>query len=483
MRIVNIASEFTPLCKTGGLADVVSALTRALDSRGHDVRVFLPAYSSLEALRLDRWEVDFARDVEMQLGPRTYRYSLHHARVPGTAFKVYLVHCPELFHRPGLYGNAEDEHRRFLLLTRAALDACQRMGFAPDIVHCHDWHTAFAPLLLKTVYAWDQLFAKTRSVFTIHNLGYQGVFSASHTEDLGLGAGVSQLHQGDLHAGRINALLHALLHADSLTTVSPTYAREICTPEHGFGLDPFLRNRGASLVGILNGVDYAEWDPRNDPYVTDRFTPEDLSGKAAAKATLLHRMRLTPTTTAPLLGVVSRLTWQKGLDLLYECLPQLLEKRDLRVVATGSGDGALEHFFGHLQERFPQKVVFHRGHSEELAHWIEAASDGFIMPSRYEPCGLNQMYSLRYGTLPIVRRTGGLADSVQHYEAATGKGTGVVFDHADGPGLRWALEHFLWLYGEQDHFRRAQQNAMAQDFSWERQAGHYEQLFSQLAAR
>ena len=360
------------------------------------------------------------------------------------------------------------------------------MGFAPDIVHCHDWHTAFAPLLLKTTYAWDQLFAKTRTVFTIHNLGYQGAFSASHTADLGLGDGVSQLYQGDLHAGRINALLHGLLHADSLTTVSPTYAQEICTPEHGFGLDSFLRNRGDSLVGILNGVDYAEWDPRNDPYVTERFTPEDLRGKAATKATLLHRLRLTPTTTAPLLGVVSWIrvaAKDNQRAALFECnyVPAELEEAIKTFLAFNPDKETLEHFFGHLQERFPQKVVFHRGHSEELAHWIEAASDGFIMPSRYEPCGLNQLYSLRYGTLPIVRRTGGLADSVQHYAAATGQGTGVVFDHADGQGLRWALEQFLWLYGEQDHFRRAQQNAMAKDFSWERQAGHYEQLFSQLA--
>lgn len=483
MRIVNIASEFAPLCKTGGLADVVSALCRALDARGHDVRVFLPAYGSLDALRLDRWEVDFAREVELPLGPHRYTYSLHHARVPGTQFKVYLIHCPELFHRPALYGQDADEHRRFLLLTRAALDSCQRMGFAPDIVHCHDWHTAFAPLFLRTLYAWDRLFATTRSVFTIHNLGYQGVFSAHHAEDLALGAGISQLHQDELRDGRINALLHGLLHADTLTTVSPTYAREICTPEHGFGLDGILRQRGDSLIGILNGVDYAEWDPRNDPYVTDRFGPDDLTGKAAAKATLLHRLRLAPTRTAPLLGVVSRLTWQKGLDLLYESLPTLLEERDLRLVATGSGDGALEHFFAHLQYRFPDKVVFHRGHNEELAHWIEAASDGFIMPSRYEPCGLNQMYSLRYGTLPIVRRTGGLADSVQHYDPATGEGCGVVFDHADGPGLRWALEHFLWLHGEPDHFRRAQRNAMAQDYSWDRQAGFYEKLFARLTGR
>jgi starch synthase len=483
MRIVNIASEFASLSKTGGLADVVSALSRALAARGHDVRVFLPAYGSLDALPLDRWEVEVARDVELVLGSHHYRYTLQQAVVPGTAFKVYLINCPALFHRPALYGEDADEHRRFLLLTRAALDSCQRLGFAPDIVHCHDWHAAFAPLLLKTTYAWDRLFAATRTVFTIHNLGYQGIFSADHADDLGLGAGVSQLQQSDLYAGRINALLHGVVHADVVTTVSPTYAREICTPEHGFGVDPFLRARGTDLVGILNGVDYAEWDPRHDAYVTERFNSEDLSGKARAKAALLHRMELAPTDRAPLLGIVSRLTWQKGLDLLYEVLPALLAKRDLRLVGTGNGDPALENFFVHLQRRFSKQVVFHRGYNEELAHWIEAAADGFIMPSRYEPCGLNQMYSLRYGTLPIVRRTGGLADSVQHYEAATGEGTGVVFEHADAPGLRWALEHFLWLYSEPAQFQRAQQNAMAQNFSWDHQASLYEALFARHTSR
>lgn len=483
MRIAAITSEFTPLAKTGGLADVAAALSRQLAGNGHDVRVFLPAYASIDAMRLERWDVDFLSGMDIWLGAHRYTCTVQHARVPGTDFRVYLVNCPELFHREALYGNAPDEHRRFLLLTRAALDSCQRMGFAPDILHCHDWHAALGPLLLKTAYAWDRLFAGTRSVLTIHNLGYQGTFGAQHLEDLGLGEGAGLLHQDDLRAGRINSLLHGLLYADRLTTVSPTYAREICTPEYGFGLDGFLRQRGDALVGILNGVDYAEWDPQVDAHVPHHFSRLDMDGKAAAKAALIARLRLAPTAItggAPLLGIVSRLTAQKGLDLLQDVLPGLLATRDLRLVAVGSGDRVLEQFLGELQFRFPRQVVFHRGYSDELAHWVEAAADGFLMPSRYEPCGLNQMYSLRYGTLPIVRRTGGLADSVQQYDPATGQGTGVVFEHADEAGMRWALERFLWLYAQPDHFRRAQQNGMAMDFSWARQAALYEALFTSL---
>jgi starch synthase len=371
---------------------------------------------------------------------------------------------------------------RYLMLTRAALECCQRLGFAPDIVHCNDWHMAFAPLLLRTAYAWDaQIFGSTRSVFTIHNIGYQGVFSASAAADVGPGVSIEALHQADLGLGRINPMRHGILYADAVTTVSPTYAREIRTPEGGYGLDADLRARRDSVSGILNGVDYDDWNPAIDRYLPFHYDANDVTGKQRNKEALLDLLRMHAATSVPLVGMVTRLTRQKGIDLLPEVLPRLLQERDFRFVALGSGEAQYERFMHELQQQFPGRVVFYSGYSEELAHFIEAAADIFLMPSLYEPCGLNQMYSLKYGTVPVVRRTGGLADSVQHFDPATGQGTGIVFNDFDAGGLRWALQTALEWYGWPSVWHRLVQNGMQQDFSWDARIGEYELLYEQLA--
>ena len=472
-RVLFVTAEYAPLAKTGGLADVSTALTRYLHRRGDDVRVFVPFYRRIAEQRLSLAPVEFLQDLELSLGQHRYRYRILTGAAPGTELPLYFVDCPALFDRPGVYSADPDEHRRFLALTRAALDCAQRMGFAPHVLHCNDWHTAFGPLLLKTAYAWDRLFSATRSVLTIHNIGYQGVFGAGHAAELGLGEATWLLHQEDLAAGRINSMLHGVLYADLVTTVSPTYAREICTPEFGLGLDPFLRARGERLVGILNGVDYDEWDPERDLYLPIHFTRDDLAGKAALKRAFLERLGIRARPETPLFGIVSRLVAQKGIELMMPALPQLLSERDCTLVALGSGERRYEDFFAWLEAAFPGRVVYHRGYSEELAHWIEGASDAFLMPSLYEPCGLNQMYSLRYGTIPVVRRTGGLADSVSLYAPARGSGTGIVFEHYDAAALRWAVETTLELHRQPHHWRQLMANAMAQDFSWERQGALY----------
>ena len=472
-RVLFVTAEYAPLAKTGGLADVSTALSRFLHRRGDDVRVFVPFYRRIAEQRLPLAPVEFLQDLELRLGPHLYRYRVLTGAAPGSDLPLYFVDCPALYDRAAIYTADDDEHRRFLALTRAALDCAQHMGFAPQILHCNDWHTAFGPLLLKTAYAWDRLFGGTRSVLTIHNIGYQGVFGAAHLAELGLGAATGLLHQEDLRAGRINSMLHGVLYADLVTTVSPTYAREICTPEYGLGLEPFLRARGDALVGILNGVDYDEWDPEHDRYLPLHFSRDDLAGKAALKRELLGRLGLEAGPRTPLLGLVSRLVVQKGIELLPPVLPELLRGRDCVLVALGTGERQYEDFLGWLAHAFPRRVVYHRGYSEELAHWIEAAGDAFLMPSLYEPCGLNQMYSLRYGTIPIVRRTGGLADSVSLYSPAHGSGTGIVFEDYDAPALRWALETALDLYRQPAHWRQLVANAMAQDFSWERQGALY----------
>jgi starch synthase len=480
-RICFLSAEIAPFAKTGGLGDVAAALTRYLSRRGHDVRVFVPLHGLMELQGVEQGAPDELQGLTVQVGAREFHYGVRTARLPGSDLWLHLIDCPAVFDRPRIYSDAPDEHTRYLMFTRAALECCQRLRFAPDIVHCNDWHTAFAPLLLRTAYAWDQdIFGATRSVLTIHNIGYQGTFSAGAAADVGPGVAIGALHQADLALGRLNPMRHGILYADAITTVSPTYALEIRTPEGGHGLDGDLRARSESVSGILNGVDCDEWNPATDRYLPYRYNLDDLDGKARNKEALLDLLRMSAPASTPLLGMVTRLTHQKGIELLFDTLPELLAWREVRFVALGSGEAEHEHFMHGLQERFPGRAVFYSGYSEELAHLIEAAADIFLMPSLYEPCGLNQMYSLRYGTVPIVRRTGGLADSVQHFDPATGRGTGVVFNDFDAGGLRWALDTALEWYSWPSVWRRLMQNGMQQDFSWETQGAQYESLYARL---
>jgi starch synthase len=479
LRICFIASELYPLAKTGGLADVAAALPRYLHGQGHDVRIFMPMYSSIGMAALNANPVHNVQNVELRLGAHTYWFSLLETRAPGSSVPVFLVHCPAAYDRPAIYTTNPDEHLRFLVLQRAALESCQRFAFAPDIVHCNDWHTGLVPMMLKSVYAWDRLFQRTRSVMSIHNIGYQGVFSANVSYDIG--GDVRHLMDPVTTArGEMNWLREGIRHADCVTTVSPTYAKEICTPEGGHGLDGVLRARPAGVIGILNGVDYSEWDPATDRYLKHHYTREDLTGKAANKASLLDWMNLPAPAGTPLMGIISRMTSQKGFDLLFDTLPETLSMRDLCLVALGSGEWRYEQFFTQLQQRFADRVVFHRGYHDELAHLIEAASDMFLMPSMYEPCGLNQMYSLKYGAVPIVRHTGGLADSVRMWNPQTREGTGIVFNDFDTGGVRWAIDTALDLYKDQDAWRQIVRNGMAQDYSWQQQGRKYVQMYEAL---
>jgi starch synthase len=475
-----LSSEIVPFAKTGGLADVAGALVLELRSLGHDVRAFMPLYAPIRAMYPDLRPVDGALRVPIGIGTGRYEFTLQTTCFPGTDVPIYFVDCPAMFDRAGFYTNDVDEHRRFLLFTRAVIEACQHMGFAPDVFHCNDWHTAFLPLYLKTVYSWDRLFARSRTLLTIHNIGYQGVMPAAAAADIGLGYGDIQLDQADLRLGLINSLKHGIRFADAVNTVSPTYAREICAAPLGMGLQSVLSARVDGVSGILNGVDYREWDPRVDPHLSVHFGPSDLDGKRANKRLLLASAGLSIAESAPLIGMVTRLTEQKGIDLLIESLPQLLAQRDCGLVVLGSGEARYVAFFQGLAAQFPGRVHFHAGYDEALAHLIEAGSDVFLMPSRYEPCGLNQMYSLRYGTIPIVHKTGGLADSVQHFDPQAGTGTGCVFNNHDVPAVSWALNTTLDWFADGGRWGRLMQNAMAQDFSWGRQVKLYEAIYGRL---
>jgi starch synthase len=480
LKLCILSAEIVPYAKTGGLADVAGALVGELGAAGHTVRAFMPLYSVVRAKYPSLKPVSGAQRVALAIGDTEYSFSLLTASYPHSDTPTFFIDCPALFDRRDLYTTNPDEHRRFLLFTRATLESCRRLGFGPDIFHCNDWHTAFLPLYLKTLYRGDVLLTRAKSLLTIHNIAYQGVMPAKAAADLGLGAASSMLDRDDIARGVINPLKAGIQYADAVSTVSPTYAREICDTPLGMGLQAALRNRADRVTGILNGVDYQQWDPRNDPHLSAHFRPRDLRGKLINKEMLIATLELKLSTTQPLIGMVTRLAEQKGIDLLFDSLPALLQARDFGLALLGDGEPKYGAFFESLARRFPDRVSYRSGFDEPLAHLIEAGSDIFLMPSQYEPCGLNQMYSMRYGTIPVVRKTGGLADSVQHFDPSTGRGTGCVFNDYDAPAVRWAVNTVLDWYADPRCWLPVMQNAMAQDFSWTRRIKDYDSLYRRV---
>ena len=485
MKVLFVASEVAPFAKTGGLGDVAAALPRALApaERGHDVRVVMPMYGRIKGAEDAELVI---REVSLTMGPHRVVFSVYATTLPGTKVPVYLVRNNDLYGRHGIYTEDPDEHLRFALLNWAALVICQRLGFAPDVIHVNDWQTSLIPLLLGTLFAWDRLFAQTRTVLTIHNIGHQGAFPSSVLEDVGLGPAVGHLHQDQLREGRLNFLLHGLLYANAITTVSPTYAREVQRPEHGVGLDGFLRERANVLFGILNGIDEAEWNPADDALIPHAFSMESLEGKEKNKQAMLAEVGLPYVLPVPVLGIVSRLAWQKGFDLCESALPRILSRRNAQLVVLGTGEPKYATFFTSLARRFPKQVAYVSKFSEPMAHLIEAGADMFLMPSRYEPCGLNQMYSLRYGTVPIVHRTGGLADTVSMFDARVGSGNGFYFEHFDEGGLMFALNLALRTWGtgegtDRAQWRKIQENGMRSHFGWRDRVAAYEQVYRMVA--
>lgn len=483
LKVCIVSSEATPFAKTGGLADVAAALARHLGKRRHDVRLVMPLYQRVQQGKWKLEPVPGLQDVPIQLGARRTWFSVSTTELEGSKTRVWFVRCPELYDREGIYTQDADEHLRFVLLNRAAIELCQWSKWAPDVFHVNDWHAALIPLYLRTVYGWDRMFANTRTVLTIHNIGYQGLVGADKLHDLGFEHAAHLLHQEHMREGKIGFLETGLLYADAVTTVSATYAEEIQTPELGMGLEGLLRARRDALVGIVNGVDYDVWDPRHDALIPARYSPKDLRGKRACRAALLARYGLAAEPGAPVFGIVSRLTAQKGFELVAEALPVVLHRQDVRLVVLGSGEERYQSFFTSLQRSFPGKVAYATGYDEALSHSIEAGADLFLMPSRYEPCGLNQMYSLRYGTVPIVRRTGGLADTVQEWNGRTGEGTGFLFDEFKGEALLDAIARALGVWRDEQAWSALMQNGMAQDFSWEKQVRQYETLYQRLLGR
>ena len=479
-NICLVSSEVAPFAKTGGLADVSAALTRFLVRDGHDARLVMPMYRRIAEGGWELEPVPELQDISVEFGDRRYSFSMSTATLPKSEAKVWFVRCPELYDREGIYTQDDDEHLRFAFLCHAAIRMCQHLQWRPDVFHCNDWHTGLLPLYLWTVYAWDGLFRNTRTVMTIHNIAYQGVFSSYKVFELGLGNERKYLYQEDLDRNEINLLKTGLLYANAITTVSRTYAREIQTEELGMGLDPLLRERQDVLVGIVNGVDYGEWSPEQDSMIPFRYSEKRLSGKARNKQALLERMGLPHDPDVPVIGIISRLTAQKGFELLPDILPVLLHKEDLRLTILGSGEEKHEAYFDWLMQTFPGKVAYDRGYKEDLSHQIEAGADMFLMPSRFEPCGLNQMYSLKYGTPPIVRRTGGLADTVEPWDPGAQTGTGFVFGDFTPEALFDTLRFALECYRDREAWRKLMLNGMAKDYSWDHQGRLYVELYERI---
>jgi starch synthase len=483
MKIVMISAECTPYAKTGGLADVVGALPRALRSLGHEVIVVMPKYSTIDHNRFGLHP--YLSPLGVWMGTVEEWCAVHTADNRGVP--VYFIEMNKYFDRWGLYHDADfndyqDNPRRFGFLTRAGLQLCRDIGFVPDIVHAHDWHTALAPAYLKIWHWNDPILGGAASVLTIHNIAYQGVYNARDYDYLGLQWSNFTPDKFEDH-GRINFLKGGIHYADMVNTVSPTYARETRTPEGGYGLAPYLNNRGEDYVGILNGADYSQWDPATDKMIPARYSAKDLSGKAVCKRELQKRFLLDVDPKIPVIGVVSRLVPQKGLDLLAQSIEGMMASMLVQFVILGSGDKALESYYGGLPARYPGRIGSYIGFSEELSHWIEAGSDFFIMPSIYEPCGLNQMYSLKYGTLPIVRATGGLDDTVEQYDETSGAGTGFKFYEPSASAIYYTVGWAVSTYFDRpEHIQKMIQAAMAQDFSWEKSARQYEALYERAIA-
>lgn len=477
MKIVIAASEAVPFAKTGGLADVAGTLPRELSALGHDVRLIIPRYKIVEQKNFRSERLDGKISVPMADGAVECGVSIH----TDNEIKTLFIENDGFYNRDELYGNKDgdfpDNAARFTFFSKGALLALKLTGFKPDIIHVHDWQTALIPLYLKSIFKNDPLFSETSSVLTVHNIGYQGLFW--HLDMPLVGVGWKYFTpEGIEFYGKINFLKAGMVYADVINTVSEKYAQEIQTPEYGFGLDGVLRARRKNLYGILNGIDTDEWNPKTDTFIVKNYGPDDLSGKIENKRALLSNFYLPEKLNVPLIGIVSRLADQKGFDILAEAAGEIMSM-DLMMVILGTGERRYHNLLTRLGKEYPTKLGIKLTFEPQIAHLIEAGSDMFLMPSRYEPCGLNQMMSMRYGTIPVVRATGGLDDTVTNYSEKEGTGTGIKFGPYTPRALSSAVKKAVSLYKKREHWQKMMKNAMARDFSWKASAKKYEKLYTE----
>ena len=468
-----VTSEAHPFAKTGGLAEVTGALPLALARLGHRVTVIIPRYRGIEVERVD--------EATFSLAGRSVGVGF--ARQPLTAgVEAVLVDAPDLFDREGLYGTADGDYAdnawRFAVFSRAALEFARLSGQRPSIIHAHEWQTGLVPAYQKMHFSHDPIVGGVPSIFTIHNLAFQGIFPAATLDEIGLGWEVFNV-QAMEYFGKISYLKAGINFSEKITTVSPNYAREVVTPEMGFGFNGVLARRQSDLVGILNGIDTERWNPAADAFVAAPFSARNLAGKRKAKALLLEHAGLPhdkPSLARPVIGLIARLTDQKGMDLIAAAADDLMSL-DAAWTILGNGEARYEDLWRSLATRYPDRVSVKIGFDERLAHHIESGADAFLMPSRFEPCGLNQMYSLRYGTVPIVRATGGLEDTIEDYDPRTGAGTGFKFVEYTPVAMLEAVRRALEVYRNPAVWKRIQQQGMQQDHSWDVSAREYVKVY------
>lgn len=472
LKILFAASEVVPFAKTGGLADVAGALPQVLAGMGHDVRIVMPKYGCVKS-------------EQFNLHPVTESFSIPHGSsniditiesseaIPKV--QTYFIRNDYLYQRETLYAQPDDDHR-FVAYCRGIIEMLPHLGWIPDIIHCNDWHTGLVPVYLKTLYANYPAYRNIRTLYTIHNLAYQGIFNPELMELAGL---PWELFTWDKLAccDLFNFMKAGLIYADKLSTVSETYAREIQTREYGAGLEGVLKYRQDDLYGIINGIDYQVWNSKTDSFIPHHFSADAINGKQACKRALQKEMRLPTRFDVPLFSIISRLTSQKGFDLLDKVFPQLFSSADMQVIILGTGEEEHQKMMKIVAAKFPDKLALALRFDNALAHRIYAGSDSFMMPSRYEPCGLGQMISLAYGTVPVVRATGGLADTVQE----NGKGNGFVFTDYTPVALEQAIRRALQCYAEHDRWQQVMRNGFASDFSWEASAKKYLKVYSDIS--
>ena len=479
MKIVIVSPEAAPFAKTGGLADVAGALPKTLFRLGHDPVLIMPLYRQVRDASFPLTDVGrFA----VPMGKRTVTVGLLEGALPGTGSPVYFLDADDYFGRNGLYGENQasypDNCERFVLLSRGAIEAVRLLGLQPDVFHVHDWQTSLIPPYIKLAYADDPHVGNAATLLTIHNMAHQGHFCHWDMEVIGVGWDHFNVREFEFY-NKINLLKAGMVFADAVNTVSPTYAKEIQTPEFGHALDGVLRERHASVYGVVNGIDEAVWNPGADPYLKTSFGPEDIKGKAACKKALQRQCKL-PARNAPLAGMVSRLADQKGLDIAIGALRELLPTENLQCVILGDGDMNLHADLDALAAEFPEKTAFVAGYDEALAHRIIGGADMLLVPSRFEPCGLTQLYGLKYGAVPVVRRTGGLNDTVRDCTPESlnaGKATGFVFDRAEPAELAACIRRALALHQDAKAWKRLMRIGMSQDWSWEASGRSYLTLY------
>lgn len=479
LKIFIVSAECVPFAKTGGLGDVVGSLPTYLTKLGHDVKVVIPFYSFIDSKK--HQIRPFIKNMKVRMAYEELSCSVYQSTLKGIT-PVYLIEYEPFFGRPNIYFDSfnidyPDNPMRFSFFSKAALQLCHELNFKPDIVHANDWHTAIVPAYLKRLYANDPLLGDAASVLTIHNMAYQGVYSSYFYNYTGLGWEDYTSEKFECLSA-INFLKGGIYFADVVNTVSKGYAWETKTPSGGFGLDPFLIRKGTNYVGILNGADYMTWNSDADTLIPANYTADDLGGKAVCKEAMQKSLGLDVSSTTPVICIISRFVDQKGHYLLQGCIERIVSTMDVQFAILGTGDIPLEAYYSSLPQKFPGKIGAYIGYTEAMAHLIEAGSDFILMPSLFEPCGLNQIYSLKYGTLPIVRATGGLNDTIDNYNEATVEGTGFKFwepsAHAICNTVKWALETYQH---RKPHIKILIKRAMGKDYSWEKSATSYINLY------